>query len=118
MIIELPFPPSLNTYWRHIGSRTLLSAKGRQYREDVQASVWAALGLTHVTLTGRLRVSLLLNAPTRQKRDIDNYPKAVLDGLQHAGVFADDEQIDVLEIVRGEVKKDSGVVVQIVEIEP
>ena len=37
MMITLPFPPSMNTYWRHVmvgkHPRTLISEKGRIYRK-------------------------------------------------------------------------------------
>ena len=39
--LELPFPPSVNRYWRHVGMgggvRVLLSREGRRYK----AAVWA-----------------------------------------------------------------------------
>ena len=31
----LPFPPSVNRYYRHVGYRTLLSREGREYRAMV-----------------------------------------------------------------------------------
>ena len=43
--------------------------------------------------------------PDRRRRDIDNVGKALLDALQHAGCFDDDEQIDVLHIERRTVIK-------------
>jgi len=44
--------------------------------------------------------------PDRRRRDLDNIAKPVLDALEHAGVYLDDSQIDLLltqrrEIVRG-----------------
>ena len=33
--LELPFPPSMNRYYRNLNGRTLLSAKGRKYKNDV-----------------------------------------------------------------------------------
>lgn len=38
--------------------------------------------------------------PDRRRRDLDNMPKALFDGLTHAGVWTDDSQIDDLRIVR------------------
>lgn len=35
--IELPYPPSINHYWRRVGSRTLISREGRRFRERVVA---------------------------------------------------------------------------------
>jgi crossover junction endodeoxyribonuclease RusA len=33
--ITLPWPPSVNTYWRNFDGRMIISAKGREYRETV-----------------------------------------------------------------------------------
>ena len=105
LAFEIPFPPSMNTYWRHVGHKTLLSAKGRQYREDVIAAVIHA-GVSR-KLTGRLRVTLSMYPPTRRECDVDNYLKAPLDAMTHAGVWMDDKQIDDLRIIRGE-KRENG----------
>jgi Holliday junction resolvase RusA-like endonuclease len=34
--VTLPFPPSVNTYWRTFRGRMIISAKGREYREVVE----------------------------------------------------------------------------------
>ena len=47
----------------------------------------------------------------RRKQDIDNRIKALWDALADAGVFDNDEQIDVLHIERGEIKKGGGCLV-------
>ena len=43
-MITLPFPPSMNTYWRHVmvgkHPRTLISEKGRIYRKTSSTSAW------------------------------------------------------------------------------
>jgi Holliday junction resolvase RusA-like endonuclease len=31
----LPWPPSVNTNWRTVNGRMIISAKGREYREEV-----------------------------------------------------------------------------------
>jgi crossover junction endodeoxyribonuclease RusA len=38
--------------------------------------------------------------PDNRRRDIDNYQKAALDALAHAGVYQDDCQIDELIVRR------------------
>lgn len=48
--------------------------------------------------SARLRVVLILNPPDRRRRDVDNYSKGLLDAFTHAGIWADDEQIDELLI--------------------
>ncbi|MEM7227283.1 MAG: RusA family crossover junction endodeoxyribonuclease [Planctomycetota bacterium] len=104
-ILSLPWPPSVNTYYRTIvvggRGRTLLSQRGREY----QAEADAAIGAVTTKLTQRLCVGLLLFAPDRRKRDLDNHSKAILDALEHAGVYENDEQIDRLIITRREIVK-------------
>lgn len=48
------------------------------------------------------RLSLTIDAypPDRRKRDLDNILKSLLDALQHAGIYSDDSQIDILKISR------------------
>ncbi len=42
--LELPFPPSVNHYYRRVGPRTLISREGRRFRERVCALLAAAGG--------------------------------------------------------------------------
>jgi len=113
--LTLPFPPSVNGYWRNINGRTLISAKGRAYKNAVARLVlW-----NHAAkkLQGRLAVQVILHPPDRRKRDIDNSMKALLDSMQVAGVYLDDSQIDRLVIERGAVEKGGAVIVTIKEID-
>lgn len=117
MKLTLPFPPSLNTYYRHCviplksgsgRSVTLISKPGREYRAEV---VQIAGG--GVALSGRLAVTLELYPPDKRARDVDNHAKAVLDALTHSGVWADDSQIDELHIYRRGIKRGGELVVTI-----
>ena len=108
-VYELPYPPSMNTYWRHITEgKTLLSAKGRAYRLAVMRLVGAC-----VPVRDRLRMEIKLSPPDKRKRDLDNTLKAPLDSLQPAKLFHDDEQIDDLRVIRGKVMKGGKCVVTI-----
>jgi len=40
--IALPWSPSVNHYWRHFDGRTVISAEGLAYREEVAWLVKAA----------------------------------------------------------------------------
>lgn len=116
--ITLPFPPSVNTYWRMVvikGSpRMLLSQGGRKYRERVNGA-WLEAG--RPTVAGRLEVSIVAYMPDRRERDLDNLNKAILDGLQHCGMYANDGQVDRLAINRGSLDKDNPrVVVTVSEV--
>ena len=53
--------------------------------------------------------------PDRRRRDLDNLQKPLLDALQHAGVYEDDSQIDLLVSRRRELATPSRVQVEITE---
>lgn len=109
------FPPSVNTYYRNWKGRMVLSTKGREFKHHVAQAVSRYEG--PYPLTGRLAVYIMLHAPTRRKYDVDNRIKAILDAMESAGVFQDDEQIDVLEVRRGSVEKDGMALVSVEKIE-
>ena len=99
MEITLPWPPTVNTYWRHVGKRTLLSKKGREYRTLVRLAVLAQ-AWNKYEMKGSLEVRIIAHPPDKRRRDLDNLPKAILDSLEHAGVFEDDNQVARLVIER------------------
>lgn len=113
LTLELPFPPSLNHYYRHLGHVTLISRRGRAYREAVVALL-AARGIK--PLGGPLDVAVELFPPDRRKRDADNFHKCLSDALQHAGVFQDDSQVVRLEIWKRDPVKGGKVVVRLREL--
>ena len=111
--ITLPFPPSANTYYRRVGNKTLISAKGRAYCKDV-TDICEAAGVQK--MEGRLRVTIAACAPDRRRRDLDNMLKGLLDALTHGGAWEDDSQIDQLAIIRGPIQAQGCVEVTISEI--
>jgi len=113
--IALPWPPSVNRMWRSFNGRNILSLEGRQYRQKVLATVLQA-GRPK-TMTGRLVVLIEVYPPDRRRRDLSNLEKGIGDGLAHAGVYKDDEQIDDLRIVRGGLRTGGEVVVTVTELE-
>ena len=99
--LTLPWPPSTNAYYRNIAGKTLISAKGREYRAAVADQVLIQRGAKR--FAGRLSVVIVAHVPDRRRRDLDNMLKGTLDSLTHAGVWLDDSQIDSLTIARGPV---------------
>ena len=97
----LPWPPSLNQCYRTHNGRVLISKSGRQYRELIanlaMINQWPKFG------TVRLRVEIEAYPPDKRNRDLDNLFKILLDSLEKAGIYSDDNQIDDLQIIRGEV---------------
>lgn len=97
--LVLPFPPSTNHYWGTRGKARYLTDRAVEFRAAV---AWRCKQAKVEPLQGRVSVMAWLCPPDRRRRDLDNFVgKAVLDALQHAGVYADDSQIDHLEVRRG-----------------
>ena len=70
-LLSLPYPPTVNTYWRRVGNKTILSAKARDYRREV----WDSLRFRSLpTLTGDVELVITFYPPDRRKRDLDNLP--------------------------------------------
>ena len=97
--VELPYPPSINHYWRRVGRHTLISRTGRAFRAEVVA-ILAQLRVR--ALDGPLEIEINLHPPDRLRRDVDNALKSLLDALQHGGAYADDSQIVRLEVTKRE----------------
>lgn len=103
MVIELPWPPSVNHYWRRQGSRYFVSAEGKAYRDELYYKCASFRGLFKAT--ERLSVTIDAYPPDKRRRDLDNILKSLLDSLQYAGVYADDSQIDFLAIKRNPLRE-------------
>jgi len=104
---RLPWPPSVNGYWRSLregplAGRVLLSKRGREYRAMVGVEVMRQRVPRH-ELKGRLGMVVMARPPDRRVRDLDNLWKGLLDSLVHAGVVEDDGAFDDLRIYRGPV---------------
>jgi crossover junction endodeoxyribonuclease RusA len=97
--LTLPFPPTVNTYWRKWNNRMVISEKGRAYRESVASLLLNSRAFFYnYTLDKKLRVEIKAYRPDKRKRDLDNLFKATLDSLAYAGVYQDDSQIVDLRI--------------------
>lgn len=113
--LTLPYPPSLNTYWRHARQRHYISEKGTKYRQNIITIIQQQNLDIHTT--SRLKFSITAHVPDKRRRDLDNLQKAVFDSLVHAGFMEDDEQIDDFRVRRGELVKGGKLEVVITELE-
>ena len=104
--VTLPWPPSVNHYWRKWQNRMVISREGRDYRRRVERLCAAPAGKFGGGSGNKKppRLALCMDAfpPDRRRRDLDNLQKASLDSLAHAGVYQDDQQIDMLLVQRRE----------------
>lgn len=101
IILTLPYPPTVNTYWRRAGHRTIISDRGRAYTRAVSDSLFVA-GVRDGFGSADLAAMITVYPPDKRRRDIDNVLKAVFDSLQKAGLFDDDSQIVKLFIEKGD----------------
>ena len=104
----LPWPPSVNGYWKPLKNRIIISIRGRDYRKAVIDEM-KNNGLFDEMLTGDLSVSITLNPPTLRRYDVDNFNKAVFDALTHSNFWHDDEQVTRLTVEKGCKIKDGNV---------
>jgi crossover junction endodeoxyribonuclease RusA len=109
IVLNLPLPPSVNSYRTIFRNRMGISKAGKDFKAQVSDYV----NEYRVPKLGaaRLEMKVVLYPRDKRKQDIDNRIKALWDALGDAGVFDDDEQIDILLIERGEIKKGGGCLV-------
>jgi crossover junction endodeoxyribonuclease RusA len=105
MKLTLPFPPTVNTYWRNTSRGVLISASGRSFRSSAIASVYQQMKCRPKPITVDVAVKMILFPPDKRQRDLDNYLKAALDSLTHAGIWLDDSQIKRIVVEWGPVTK-------------
>lgn len=111
LILTLPYPPSVNTYWGFKGSHRYLTPKAKAFKEQV---AWIFKATRHSGFGGhKLSVEVDLYPPDNRIRDIDNCIKSLLDSLCQAGIFTDDCQVEKLTIQRKPVVKKGACVVAI-----
>ncbi len=113
MVIELPYPPSVNTYWRANGKRRFISKEGVLFKTAVK-EICRRENVRNFG-SARLCVNIYIHPRSRRNFDLDNCLKAILDALMEANVYDDDSQIDMLSIARSDPKKGGAAVVSISE---
>ncbi len=110
MKLTLPFPPTVNSYYRApdkgaLKGKHLISESGRKFKKTVYAAVVTQYGGIPKPVTIDVEVNITLYPPDRRRRDLDNYNKALFDALTNARVWADDSQVKRMQIEWGHVVK-------------
>jgi len=112
----------VNLYWRSLPSslrgrnvRVVISKDGKAYRRAVK-SIALRRRLRDSLAGARVRAELYFFPPDRRTRDIDNLPKAILDSITHAKIWADDNCVDALDMLRCEKKAGGTVVAVLTEV--
>lgn len=101
--LNLPYPPSVNSYWLTSGKRKYISKRGVVFKSDVAQIVSQLDGFGDQPV----EVSIILFPRDKRLLDIDNCCKAILDSLQ-GYIYNDDQQVWKLSVERGEKIKGGG----------
>lgn len=88
IIVTLPYPPSANRMWRHVGKKVLRSAEYERWRKECQTIIRAET--RGQCVAGPYAMTLQVGRPDRRRRDIDNLLKPVSDVMVLAGAVEDD----------------------------
>ena len=108
LTLDLPFPVSANQYWMIAGRKLIKTKVARSYIREVTL-YWLnekAKGALAFGEDETLALAVALHYPVRRGPDcdVDNCLKGLVDSLETAGVFQNDNQIRHLQITREEAK--------------
>ena len=93
----LPYPPSLNVYWRNFRGRMVLSKEAKNYKEKVSElfdtikTIRPEHRLPKQDLFWSIGLKIDVYRP-RKSGDLDNTLKAILDSLSK-NLYEDDRQV-------------------------
>ena len=105
----LPFPPSLNHYWRKDRGGMHISEDGKKYIARVQQlALLNGRGDTEYSLKvhqqpepkQKLKVCAVFHCPDNARRDLDNLFKVLFDCMTKAKVWHDDSQVFELDALK------------------
>ena len=115
VLLNLPYPPSINNYWIASGHRRFVSQRGRDFKKAVMLFCveWRVPKFGDKPMW----VDIILRPANKRLMDIDNCIKPILDALQDAGVFNNDVQVQWVRIERGLPMKGGGCTVMLDAIE-
>ncbi len=133
--LTLPWPPSLNHYWRTVmvrqknsallakqGFRTnrtqvILGVAGKNYRQEAvvlaRRAMWDQRIGNDFPFKGDVSVRVVVYPPDQRTRDLDNLPKAMFDAMTYALVWTDDNQVARYSVERAETARPGRVVLEI-----
>jgi crossover junction endodeoxyribonuclease RusA len=118
LTLHLPWPPSVNAYWRAAAlkgtSRVIVftTKEAKQYREDVG---WLCVGAHKFGPSAEILLDITLYPPDARRRDADNFNKCVWDALVAAEIFHDDCQVMSYRVTKGAVVSGGQIVIKIWE---
>jgi crossover junction endodeoxyribonuclease RusA len=113
IILVLPYPPSINTYWGFSGHRRFLTKKALEFKHIVQSNI-LLIPRNDWLGDAEIRMKIILHPPDARKRDIDNVLKPLLDSM--IGLYRDDSQIKYLSVLKSEKEHGGSCIVKLYKI--
>lgn len=102
VVIDLPFPPSVNRLWRSGGdgaSRVFLSKSYVKWKDAADVLLLSSKGWRGKKICGAFSAEIAISPPKGQARgDLDNRIKAVCDFLQRVEIIENDKHCQRLLI--------------------
>ena len=118
-MITLPYPPSVNRYWRNFRGRMVISAEGREFKI---AAGWLCKSVYHKPMDGDVQLTMTLHPKltttgkaSKTVMDLDNSLKCVCDCMNGIA-YVDDSQIVRIVAEIGQAIKGGGVSVEVNQI--
>jgi crossover junction endodeoxyribonuclease RusA len=115
VVLQLPFPPSINHCFSYYQGRPVLTKAARDFRHKVRRIV---IDNRIKPILSPIAMRIDIYTPDDRRRDCDNVLKSILDALQHAGVFWDDSQVVWLLTVKSPPTKAGSVIATIASSDP
>lgn len=116
LTLTLPWPPSVNRYWRRHGHTIHRSAEATQYIRLVQAQLRTQFRFSSLACPLVVLVEAL--PPDKRLRDLDNLLKALLDACTKAELWRDDSLIHDLRIVKRSVIRGGKILLHVRPLAP
>ena len=94
ILIELPFPISVNNLKGYGKGNIYLKQKSKEYRQKVRVIIKREIRLHgYKKLSEQIRVKIIAYEPDNRVRDIDNIKKLLYDSITSASLWEDDSLI-------------------------
>ena len=108
LILNLPFPVSTNQYWMIAGRKLIKTKRARAYIHEV-ALYWMEAKSKGAEAFGEdetLAMAIAIYYPVDKRKhiDADNALKVLIDAMETAGIYQNDNQIRHIQISREEAK--------------
>lgn len=91
IVLDLPYPPSVNAMWRTLRGRNILSREVRVWWTLAEGLFYQQKrGTAAHRIAGAFEVEIVLDRKRRRTGDLDNRIKAPLDAAQKFGLIEND----------------------------